>query len=161
MCEAREQVRHLGHPPVGSASCPVTACPCFAAPAQGHLRHVSPPRACWAFENHRVHQIKICAVPKCAVRRVSRALRAAQPAVVLSGQRVARRRTCIAYPPYGDFGVCVRLVPLLRPEHAVAGIAQSRHDIAVLVENLVDGCRVDRHVGECRGDRLEARHGAQ
>src|SRR5919106_5747260 len=36
---------------------------------------------------------------------------------------------------------------LLGSEEAVAGVAQARHDIAVLIEGGVDGRRVDGHVG--------------
>jgi uracil phosphoribosyltransferase len=36
---------------------------------------------------------------------------------------------------------------LLGAEHPVAGIAQARHDVAVIVEPLVDGGGPDRHVG--------------
>ena len=37
--------------------------------------------------------------------------------------------------------------PSLGAEHPVAGVAQARHDVAVLVELPVDGRGVDRHVG--------------
>src|SRR5262249_43941506 len=47
-------------------------------------------------------------------------------------------------PPY-ECGA--QRVPSFRPEDAVAGVAQSRHDVAVAVQVAVDGGRVDRHVG--------------
>ena len=43
----------------------------------------------------------------------------------------------------------------LRPEHAVAGVAQAGHDVAVIVEVAVDGRRPDVHVGMVLDEALQ------
>src|SRR6516164_3805235 len=61
--------------------------------------------------------------------------------VVIKSERMG-----LAWTPVRD-GSLLRAQRLLRPEHAVAGVAQARQDVAVIVQTLVDGGGPDRHVG--------------
>ena len=76
---------------------------------------------------------------------------------------VARRRgpgptpaPSAATPLIGPRSAAARSARLARPELAIAGVAEARHDVALLVELAVERRAVDLDVGMRRRDRLDA-----